>query len=83
MRAYVVNELNHPSQIPLANNVPEPKAGKNEVLVDVYSAGLNFFDVGIYCHNFVITSNELHYINNHRSYKLRENIKPNPLSHSS
>ncbi|KJA19906.1 hypothetical protein HYPSUDRAFT_841928 [Hypholoma sublateritium FD-334 SS-4] len=45
MRAYVVNKLNHPSQIPLANDIPEPKAGKNEVLVDVYSAGLNFFDI--------------------------------------
>lgn len=46
MRAFVIKELNHPSKISLATDVPEPKAGRNEVLVDVYSAGLNFFDVG-------------------------------------
>lgn len=45
MRAYIIKELNHPSRIPLSHDVPEPKAGANEVLVDVYSAGLNFFDV--------------------------------------
>ncbi len=83
MRAYIVNELNHPSQIPLANDVPEPKASENEVLIDVYSAGLNFFDVRIYFHIFVITFNEPRCTNNRRFYKLRENIRPNPLSHSS
>ncbi|KAF9475539.1 NAD(P)-binding protein [Pholiota conissans] len=45
MRAFVIKELNHPSKISLAADVPEPKAGKDEVLVDVYSAGLNFFDI--------------------------------------
>lgn len=45
MRGFVVKDLAHPSKIPLAANVPEPKAGKDQVLVDVYSAGLNFFDV--------------------------------------
>ncbi|KAF8200800.1 hypothetical protein BJ912DRAFT_1139179 [Pholiota molesta] len=45
MRAFVIKELNHPSKISLATDVPEPKAGRDEVLVDVYSAGLNFFDI--------------------------------------
>jgi len=45
MRAFVVKELNHPSKIRLSHGVPEPKASENQVLVDVYSAGLNFFDV--------------------------------------
>lgn len=45
MRAFVVKELNHPSKISLSHGVPEPKASDNQVLVDIYSAGLNFFDV--------------------------------------
>ncbi|KAK7472585.1 hypothetical protein VKT23_000698 [Stygiomarasmius scandens] len=45
MRGIVVNELKHHSQIPLSKNVPIPKPGKNEVLCDVYSAAMNFFDV--------------------------------------
>lgn len=45
MRAFVVKELNHPSKISLSHGVPEPKANDNQVLVDIYSAGLNFFDV--------------------------------------
>ncbi|EKM80973.1 hypothetical protein AGABI1DRAFT_112678 [Agaricus bisporus var. burnettii JB137-S8] len=44
MRAFVVRELAHPSGINLSHDVPEPTAGKDQVLVDVYSAGLNFFD---------------------------------------
>ncbi|KAG6866359.1 hypothetical protein C0991_005280 [Blastosporella zonata] len=44
MRGFVVSELKHHSQIPLSTDVPEPKAGPGQVLVDVYSAGLNFFD---------------------------------------
>lgn len=42
-----MKDLAHPSKIPLATNVPEPKAGKDHVIVDVYSAGLNFFDVRV------------------------------------
>ncbi|KAG6874483.1 hypothetical protein C0995_010393 [Termitomyces sp. Mi166 len=45
MRGFVVSELKHHSQIPLSTNAPEPKAGPGQVLVDVYSAGLNFFDI--------------------------------------
>jgi len=45
MRAFVVAEHAHPSKISLATNAPEPTATGNQVLVDVYSAGLNFFDI--------------------------------------
>jgi len=45
MRAFVINQLNHPSKIELTKNAPEPKVVPDQVLVDVYSAGLNFFDV--------------------------------------
>lgn len=45
MRGFVVSDLKHHSKIPLSTNVPEPKPGPGQVLVDVYSAGLNFFDV--------------------------------------
>jgi NADPH:quinone reductase len=45
MRAFVVKELTHPSKISLSTGIPEPTAGPGQVLVDVYSAGLNFFEV--------------------------------------
>lgn len=45
MRAFVVKELKHPSKISLSTGVPEPTAGPGQVLVDVYSAGLNFFEI--------------------------------------
>ncbi|KAI9068311.1 alcohol dehydrogenase [Trametes sanguinea] len=45
MRAFVINEYAHPSKIPATASFPEPKAGKGQVLVDVYSAGLNYFDI--------------------------------------
>ena len=45
MRAFVVSELKHHSEIPVVSDAPAPVAGEGQVLVDVYSAGLNFFDV--------------------------------------
>ena len=45
MRAFVVKELSHPSKISVALGIPEPTLGPRQILVDVYSAGLNFFDV--------------------------------------
>ncbi|KDR75883.1 hypothetical protein GALMADRAFT_248626 [Galerina marginata CBS 339.88] len=45
MRGFVIKELAHPSKISLSHDVPDPKAGPGQVLVDVYSAGLNFFDI--------------------------------------
>lgn len=45
MRGFVVKEYAHPSKISVVDNAPEPTVGADQVLVDVYSAGLNFFDV--------------------------------------
>ncbi len=47
MRAFVVTDYAHPAKIniPISQNAPEPKAGPGQVLVDDYSAGLNYFDV--------------------------------------
>ncbi|KAG9316565.1 hypothetical protein JVU11DRAFT_2616 [Chiua virens] len=45
MRAYQLNECKHPSQLTLVQDVPEPVPGPEDVIVDVYSAGLNFFDI--------------------------------------
>ncbi|VDB90869.1 unnamed protein product [Peniophora sp. CBMAI 1063] len=45
MRAFVVKEYAHPSQIKLANDAPDPTPKAGEVLVDVHAAGLNFFDI--------------------------------------
>ncbi|KAF9049755.1 hypothetical protein BJ165DRAFT_1342503 [Panaeolus papilionaceus] len=45
MRAFVIKELTHPSNVSLSTDVLVPKPGKGQVLVDVYSAGLNFFDI--------------------------------------
>jgi NADPH2:quinone reductase len=48
MKAYVVHNHVHPSKLPLTNNAPEPKPAEGEVLVEIYSAALNFFDVSSY-----------------------------------
>ena len=45
MRAFTITEFAHPSEIKLTTDAPEPELGRDEVLIDVYSAGLNFFDV--------------------------------------
>ncbi|KAJ7680353.1 alcohol dehydrogenase [Mycena polygramma] len=45
MKAFVVHELAHPSKIPVTTDWPVPKLKKNQIMVDVYSAGLNFFDI--------------------------------------
>ena len=56
MRAFVVKELTHPSNISLSKDVPEPTAGPGQVLVDVYSAGLNFFEVPFFYAQFQFSS---------------------------
>lgn len=77
MKAFVVKEYAHPSKIPLSNDFPEPKPGPGQVLVDVYSAGLNFFDVGIvFQRSFSVVHNM------HRSFKPKESTRTNLLSHS-
>ena len=46
MRAFVIDHYAHPSKRTMSTDAPEPKpASASDVLVDVYSAGLNFFDV--------------------------------------
>ncbi|KAF9071750.1 alcohol dehydrogenase [Rhodocollybia butyracea] len=45
MRGFQVRELAHHTAITLSEEVPEPVPQKNEVLIDVYSGGLNFFDI--------------------------------------
>ena len=47
MRAVVIKEYAHPSKIPLALDALEPVPAEDELLVDVYSAGLNFYDVSL------------------------------------
>ena len=47
MRAFVVTDYAHPTKIPLTQDAPAPKLGRGQVLVDVYSAGLNYFDVRV------------------------------------
>jgi NADPH:quinone reductase-like Zn-dependent oxidoreductase len=46
MRAFVIKELSHPSKILLTTDAPEPIPTTDQVIVEVYSAGLNFYDVG-------------------------------------
>jgi len=45
MRAFVVKEYAHPSKVPLSHDAPEPKARDDEVVVEVFSAGLNYYDI--------------------------------------
>jgi len=47
MRAFVVSEYAHPSKIQLTHNAPEPilKPGSEDILIDVHSVALNFFDI--------------------------------------
>ena len=45
MRAFIISQVNHPSKIELTKDAPEPNPAPDQVLVDVYSAGLNFYDV--------------------------------------
>ncbi|KAH9935553.1 uncharacterized protein B0H18DRAFT_1174277 [Fomitopsis serialis] len=45
MRAFVVKEYAHPSKVPLSQDAPEPKPKDDEVVVEVFSAGLNYYDI--------------------------------------
>ncbi|GAW08547.1 alcohol dehydrogenase [Lentinula edodes] len=45
MRGLQVKELAHHSKIELSYDVPEPTAKEGEILIDIYSGGLNFFDI--------------------------------------
>jgi NADPH2:quinone reductase len=45
MRGYVIDHYAHPNDLSLSLDALEPTPGRGDVLVDVYSAGLNFFDI--------------------------------------
>jgi NADPH:quinone reductase len=47
MKAYVISEYAHHSKIPLTLDAPDPvlENDSDSLLIDVHSAGLNFFDV--------------------------------------
>lgn len=45
MRGYVIDHYDHPSKLQLRQDAPEPKPQPEDVVVEVYSAALNFFDV--------------------------------------
>ncbi|KAH7888739.1 hypothetical protein F5I97DRAFT_1855116 [Phlebopus sp. FC_14] len=45
MRAYVVTEWVHPSKLTLVHDAPEPVPSPEDVVVDIHSAALNFFDI--------------------------------------
>lgn len=45
MKGFFVEKLAHPSKIQLSTDLPAPKPTGSQVLVDIYSTGLNFFDV--------------------------------------
>ncbi|KAF7315637.1 hypothetical protein MIND_00079200 [Mycena indigotica] len=45
MKAFAVRELTHPSNIQLTADLPEPTLKEGEVMVDVYAAGLNYYDI--------------------------------------
>lgn len=45
MKAWQINSYAHPSKLNIKTDAPEPKAGPNDVIVEVYSAALNFFDI--------------------------------------
>lgn len=47
MKALVITEYAHPSKIQLTRDAPEPvpTPGSDELLIDVHSTGLNFFDI--------------------------------------
>ncbi|KAF8503081.1 alcohol dehydrogenase [Gautieria morchelliformis] len=45
MKAWQVTKHAHPSKLQITLDAPEPTPGPKDVVVQVYSAGLNFFDI--------------------------------------
>ncbi|KIJ39918.1 hypothetical protein M422DRAFT_32520 [Sphaerobolus stellatus SS14] len=45
MKAWQITSYAHPSKLNITLDAPEPKPGPDEVIVEVYSAALNFFDI--------------------------------------
>lgn len=44
MKAWQVSSYAHPSKLEISHNVPIPTPGPSEVLIEIYSAALNFFE---------------------------------------
>lgn len=86
MRAFVIKHLSHPSKIELTRNAPEPKQVPGHILVDVYSAGLNFFDVSTRRFGYPIPNSQRTY-DRRRSFRrfcrLRGSTRSNRNSHLS
>jgi hypothetical protein len=88
MKAFLVSEYAHPSQIQLTHDAPEPvlTPGSEGLLIDVHSAGLNFFDVRLFSLRPPIFSTRMLDFShdrgpipyNCRYYNARESIKRNP-----
>lgn len=76
MRGFVISKYAHPRDISLTLDAREPRPGSGEVLIDVYSAGLNFFDVSTSVH---ASTHDLNL--SLRFYKPRANIKINHHFH--
>lgn len=51
MRAFVIKQLGHPSKVELTTDAPDLKPVPGRLLVDVYSAGLNFYDVSMHVYS--------------------------------
>ncbi|KAG8680971.1 hypothetical protein FRC09_017846 [Ceratobasidium sp. 395] len=45
MKAIVISGYAHPTQQPVTHKAPEPMPAADEVVVEVYAAALNFFDI--------------------------------------
>ncbi|QRV94160.1 Zinc-binding dehydrogenase [Ceratobasidium sp. AG-Ba] len=45
MKAIVIDKYAHPSRQPIAHQAPEPVPAGDDVVVEVYAAALNFFDI--------------------------------------
>lgn len=45
MKAWQITSYAHPSKLSISPDAPEPEPSPNDVIVEVYSAALNFFDI--------------------------------------
>lgn len=45
MRGFQIEEYAHPTKQTVSTNVPEPKPEDNDLIVDVFAAAVNFFDI--------------------------------------
>ena len=63
MKAFVISEYAHHSKIPLTLDAPNPILEKDSdgLLIDVYSAGLNFFDVCVSPNPFPLATPSITY----------------------